>query len=570
VDEKVIHNRRWVILGVLVICLLVVILDNTILNVALKTIQEDLDASQSQMEWAVDAYALVFAGLLITWGVLGDRVGRKKVLLLGMVLFGATSALCSFASSPATLILFRALMGIGAAAVMPQTLSIIQNVFEPKERAKAIGIWAGASGMAIALGPIAGGTLIKYFWWGSVFLVNVPIVIVGVIAILIVVPDSKNPRPQRLDPLGVVLSIVALVVLVFGIIQGGNTNDWLAWDSLGAILLGGLLLALFVYTQKRSTHPTIDVNLFRNRSFSAGTISIGLTFFALMGSTFYLAYFLQAVRGYTALAAGVSLIAVAAGVMIAAPLSARLSARFGPRIVAGAGLAIFGAAMLSYAFSTRTEPQWIIEIQMYVMGTGMGLTMTPATNSIMSAVPREKAGAGAAVNNTVRQVAGALGVAILGSLLAVIFRNQLGVDRPAQLAATLDQPAAAVSQLPASDRVATHVNKDASESIGGALEFAGKAGSAVQQRASQPAAAPATPQQVAALRAQAQSAIGGFVDDSKNSFVVAMRVTSAVAGGFALIGSAVAFSLLPGRREFAAYEASGVQAPAADEPVLAH
>ena len=316
------------------------------------------------------------------------------------------------------------------------------------------------------------------------------------------------------------LSIVALVVLVFGIIQGGNTNDWLAWDSLGAILLGLVLLALFVYTQKRSTHPTIDVNLFRNRSFSAGTISIGLTFFALMGSTFYLAYFLQAVRGYTALAAGVSLIAVAAGVMIAAPLSARLSARFGPRIVAGAGLAIFGAAMLSYAFSTRTEPQWIIEIQMYVMGTGMGLTMTPATNSIMSAVPREKAGAGAAVNNTVRQVAGALGVAILGSLLAVIFRNQLGVDRPAQLAATLDQPAAVVSQLPASARVATHVNKDASESIGGALEFAGKAGSALQQRADQPAAAAATPEQVAALRAQAQSAIGGFVDDSKNSFVV--------------------------------------------------
>jgi MFS family permease len=188
--------------------------NNTILNVALKTVQEDLDASQSQMQWAVDSYALVFAGLLITWGVLGDRLGRKKVLLFGMAAFGVTSALCSFAGSPGTLIAFRALMGIGAAAVQPQTLSIIQNVFEPKERAKAIGIWAGASGMAIALGPIAGGLLLKYFWWGSIFLVNVPIVIVGLVAIAALVPESKNPRPGRLDPAGVLLSIVALVTLV--------------------------------------------------------------------------------------------------------------------------------------------------------------------------------------------------------------------------------------------------------------------------------------------------------------------------------------------------------------------
>lgn len=567
-DDKTIHDRRWAILSVLVICLLVVILDNTILNVALKTIQEDLDASQSQMQWAVDAYALVFAGLLITWGVLGDRFGRKKLLLLGMVAFGATSALCSLASSPTTLILFRALMGIGAAAVQPQTLSIIQNVFDPDERPKAIGIWAGASGMAIALGPIAGGALIKYFWWGSIFLVNVPIVIVGVVAIVILVPDSKNPRPQRLDPLGVILSIVALVVLVFGIIEGGNSNDWLAWKSSGAIILGLALLTLFVYLQKRSTHPTIDMNLFRNRHFSAGTICIALTFFALMGSTFYLAYFLQAVRGYTALAAGVALIAVAAAVMIAAPLSARLSRRFGPRVVAGAGLTIFGLSMLSYAFSTRTEPQWAIEVQMFAMGTGMGLTMAPATNSIMSAVPREKAGAGSAVNNTVRQVAGALGVAILGSLLAVVFRNQLGADRPAQVASALDRPPAAVEQMPASARVGAQVTKDASESIGGALEFAGRAGAALQQRSTLPAAAALTPAQRATAQAGAQATIGGFVEDSKDSFVIAMRFTSGVAGVFGLIGAVVAFTLLPGRREFGEDAAASPQG--AGEPALAH
>ncbi len=565
-DQTTIHRRRWAILSVLVICLLVVILDNTILNVALKTIQEDLDASQSEMQWAVDSYALVFAGLLITWGVLGDRLGRKKVLLFGMLAFGATSALCSFASSPTTLIFFRALMGIGAAAVQPQTLSIIQNVFEPKERPKAIGIWAGASGAAIALGPIAGGALLKYFWWGSIFLVNVPIVVIGVIAIVLLVPDSKDPHPKRLEPTGVLLSIVALVVLVYGIIEGGNTNDWLRWNTLGAIVLGLALLALFIYLEKRSTHPTIDVTLFQNKHFSAGTAAIALTFFALMGSTFYLAYYLQAVRGYTALSAGVALIAVAAAVMLSAPLSARLSRRFGPRIVAGSGLAIFGLTMLSYGLSTRGQPIWVVEIQMFCMGLGMGLTMAPATNSIMSAVPREKAGAGSAVNNTARQVAGALGVAILGSLLAVVFRNQLGAGTPAQLAAQLDRPPAVVAQLPQSAQVAPQVRSDASESIGGALEFVGRAAAALQQRGQLPAAQHLPPAQVGVQRAHAEQAIGTFVGESKDAFMVAMRVTSMAGGLFGLLGSAVAFCFLPSRREFAA-----MGAPRGEpEPAMAH
>ena len=447
-DAKTIHNRRWAILGVLVLCLLVVILDNTILNVGLKTIQAKLDASQSEMQWAVDSYALVFAGLLITGGVLGDRIGRKKVLFFGMIAFGSTSALCSFAGSPLQLILFRALMGIGAAAVQPQTLSIISNVFEPHERPKAIGIWAGASGMAIALGPIAGGVLLKYFWWGSIFLVNVPIVIVGAVLIAILVPESKNPNPGRPDPRGVLLSMVALVTLVFGVIEGGDTNQWLRWNTAGMIALGLVLLALFVRQQKRSANPTIDITLFYNRHFTSGALAIALTFFALTGSTFYLAYFMQAVRGYTPLAAGCALIAVAAAVMIMAPQSAKLSARFGPRIVTGTGMTIFGITMASFFFATQTMPQWAIEIAMVGMGTGMGLTMSPATNAIMGAVPREKAGAGSAVNNTIRQVAAALGVAILGSILAVTFRSHLGNDTARQTAAALDQPAAVVQHLP--------------------------------------------------------------------------------------------------------------------------
>ena len=546
-DSETIHRRRWGILAVLVICLLVVILDNTILNVALKTIQQDLNASQSQMQWAVDAYALVFAGLLITAGVLGDRLGRKKVLLFGMVAFGVTSALCSFAQNPTELILFRALMGIGAAAVQPQTLSIIQNIFEPHERAKAIGIWAGASGVAIALGPIAGGALLKYFWWGSVFLVNVPIVIVGVIAILIMVPESRNPRPGKLDPGGVLLSIVALVLLVYGIIEGGNTNDWLTVNALGAAVTGVVLLALFVVLQKRSTHPTIDVTLFKNRHFAAGSATIAVTFFALMGSTFYLAYFLQAVRGYTPLAAGVALIAVAAAVMIVSPLSAKLAGRFGPNVVAGTGMLMFGVAMCGYALVGQHSPQWVIELLMVAFGTGMGLVMGPSTNAVMGAVPREKAGAGSAVNNTVRQTAGALGVAILGSILAVSYRGHLGDSSARDLAGRLDQPAAVVFQLPASARVGPQVSRDTTESIGASLEFVGKAAGALKQRAAA-GGSTLTPAEIAQRQAQATTALDGYVQSSRDSFVSAMHIASLVAGGTAVFGALIAFSFMPSRR----------------------
>ena len=551
-DDETIHRRRWAILGVLVLCLLIVILDNTILNVALKTIQSDLDASQSEMQWAVDSYALVFAGLLITWGVLGDRLGRKRILMTGLFLFGATSAICSFSGSSAQLIGFRALMGIGAAAVQPQTLSIIQNVFDPKERPKAIGIWAGASGIAIALGPITSGLLLKYFWWGSIFLVNVPIVVVALIAIWVLVPESKDPNPGRLDPAGVLLSIVALVVLVYGVIEGGNTNDWLAWNTAGAIAVGLVLLAAFVVTQHRSSHPTIDVSLFRNRQFSAGAFAIAMTFFALQGSTFYLAYYLQAVRGYSALRAGTALIAVAAAVMISAPLSAKLSARFGPRAVSGAGLTIFGLTLASYWFTTEHMSIAYVELLMAGMGLGMGLTMSPATNAIMNAVPRNKAGAGSAVNNTVRQVAGALGVAVLGSLVAVSFRSDFG-DTAARAAARLDQPAAVVAQLPAAQRVSPLVRADTSQSIGNALQFVGRAGEALRTRAAaHPAAAPA-PRQLQA----AHAALTGVVSRARSSFMTALNDTSVYAGIAALLGALVAFRFLPGRREFAAAHGPG-------------
>ncbi len=570
-NAETIHRRRWWILSVLVICLLVVILDNTILNVALRSIQQDLGASQAQMQWAVDSYALVFAGLLITAGVLGDRLGRQRVLVCGLAVFGLTSLLCSFANSSASLIIFRGLMGIGAAFVVPQTLSIIQNVFEPHERPKAIGIWAAASGAAIALGPIAGGLLLKFFWWGSIFLVNVPICIVGVIAIWFLVPNSKDPHPGRLDPLGVVLSMVSMIVLVYGVIEGGNSNDWLAWNTLGAIVLGLALLTLFVWLQRRSDHPTIDMTLFKNRHFSAGVVVIATTFFALMGSTFYLAYFMQAVRDYTPLAAGCALVAMALPVMVMSGLSAKLSHRFGPKLVAGTGMTLFALAMASYFFSTQHMDQWVIELQLVVMGLGMGLIMSPATNSIMSAVPRNKAGAGSAVNNTIRQVAAALGVAILGSILSVAFRANLGDDASAQVATKLDQPVAIVQQLPADAQVSTFVTKDDAQSIGNAGEFAANAAQALKTRG-ELLKGKVTDQQVVAAKANAEQVLGDYVQDAKSSFMTGMHLTTLIAALVLLLGALVAFGFLPSRKEFGVQTTvpTGPGAAPPAEPVLAH
>ena len=306
-SDELIQQRRWMILGVLVLSLLVVVLDTSILNVALKRLSEPkptgLGATQSQLEWATNAYTLAFAGLLFTWGVLGDRVGRKRVLLAGLVAFGISSVLSAYSQTPDQLIIARALMGISGAAVLPSTLSIISNVFRPHERAKAIGIWAGAVGLALAIGPITGGILLAHFWWGSVFLVNVPIVIVALALMFVLVPDSRDPKPGRVDPIGVGLSIVGITVFVFGIVRGGDVG-WSA-PEVWLTLLGGIaLLGGFLAWERRAPSPILDLTLFRNRSFSAAVAVIALVFFAFMGLVFFLSFYLQAARGFSPLQIG--------------------------------------------------------------------------------------------------------------------------------------------------------------------------------------------------------------------------------------------------------------------------
>ncbi|WP_026411753.1 MFS transporter [Actinomadura oligospora] len=427
-DPQTIQRRRWYVLGVLTVSLLVVVLDNTILNVALKTIadpHEGLGATQSQLEWSINSYTLVFAGLLFTFGVLGDRLGRKRVLLGGMVIFAIASLASAYAQSPTQLIWARALMGLGGAAVMPQTLSIITNVFEPKERPRAIALWAGAVGLGVAIGPITGGLLLAHFWWGSVFLINVPVIVAGAAAIVFLVPESRNPERGGLDPFGVLLSIIGLVALSYGIIRGGDKGQWTAVDVLAPIALGFLVLAAFVWHEARTEHPAFDVRLFRDPRLSASVAAIALCFFSAGGVFFFSNFYMQSVRGLSPLESGAMVMPFAVAQLLFSPRSASMVRRFGAKMVCTVGLLAVTGALLGYQFLGVDTPLWVLGVIFFVQGAGMANVMPPATEAVMSALPREKAGAGSALNNTARQVAVALGVAVLGSVISSIYRSDL-------------------------------------------------------------------------------------------------------------------------------------------------
>jgi DHA2 family multidrug resistance protein-like MFS transporter len=425
VDAGTIHRRRWGILAVLLISLLVVVIDNTVLNIALKEIQQELGASQSDLAWCINSYTLVFAGLLFTWGIVADRLGRKRVLLIGLLLFGLSSLLSAYASSPGQLIGARGLMGIGGAAVLPATLAIITNVFDGVERGRAIGVWTSAVGIAAVIGPVFGGLLLDHFWWGSVFLINVPIVMAGMALVAWLVPESRNPRPGRIDAGGVLLSMAGLVLLVYAIIEGGER----ASISTPQVYLSGIagiaLLALFVWYELRSDHPALDVRLFRVRQFGASVLIIGTVFFAMLGVVFFMVFYLQYVRGYSPLQAGLWFMPFAVAQLTGAPLSATFVARFGIRAVTTAGLILVTIALLGYQLLETDSPMWVVAAIFLIQGFGIANVMPPATTAIMASLPRERAGVGSAVNNTFRQVGGALGVAVLGSVLSVRYREEI-------------------------------------------------------------------------------------------------------------------------------------------------
>ncbi|MEV8352636.1 DHA2 family efflux MFS transporter permease subunit [Streptomyces niveus] len=499
---EAVHKRRWAILGVLMFSLLIVVLDNSILNVAVKTISSPepvgIGATQSELEWAINSYTLVFAGLLFTSGLLGDRVGRKKVLLFGTAVFGLGSALAAMSGSPGELVAYRALMGFGAAFVMPATLAVLMNVFERDEQPKAIGIWAGSVGLGIAIGPITGGVLLEHFWWGSIFLINVPVVIVALIAMWFLVPDSRDPRPGRVDPVGVLLSIVGLVLLVYGIIRAGELADFTDATVLASTLGGVAVLTVFVVHQKRSDHPSIDMSSFKKPAFSAAVAAIALVFFALMGVTFFSAFYLQSVRGYSALDSGLLILPLAVAQMVFAPRARLVVERFGARAVCTGGMLLVAAGLAAFALFDATTPVWVLCVVFFVQGAGMAHIMPPVTVTVMQSLPREKAGSGSAVNNTFRQVGGALGVAVLGSLLSSTYRGEIEGHLGAVPAAARDT---------------------AAESIEATMAVAEKLG---------PAGAP-------------------LMSSASDAFLTAMHVTALGSAGVALIGTAVVALFMPGR-----------------------
>ena len=410
--------------------LTIISIDNTILNVALPSIVRQLAAQGSQLQWIIDAYTIVFACLLLTAGSLGDKFGRKGALTTGLVIFGACSALASLSTTPTELIIARGAMGVGGAFIYPTTLSILTNTFRGHERARAIGIWAGVSGLGIAVGPLAGGLLLEHFWFGSVFLVNVPVCILAVMFGYFVVPSTRDPEDTALDPIGAALSVVALFGLMYGIIQVPD-NGWGSAGVQGGFAIGSAFLVAFGLWELRSRHPMLDLRFFKNPRFTAASATITLISFALFGSTFLLTQFFQFVLGYSPLKAGLLTSPVAVGLMIGSPNAPRFVVRWGTTRVVVLGLSTVAVALALYGSATLMSSFVGGMIVRLVFGLGIGFTSAPVTESIMGSLPANRAGVGSAVNDTTRQTGGALGVALIGSVFA--FRYHQAIRLPPAL-----------------------------------------------------------------------------------------------------------------------------------------
>ena len=415
-------HGRWATLSVLCVTLLLISLDNTVLNVALPSIARTLNASASQLQWMVDAYAVLFAGLLLPLGALGDRVGRKWVFIAGLVTFGGGSAFAAWSSSPDILTVARAVMGVGAAALMPCTLSILTNVFTAeRDRVRAIGIWSGTTGIGVALGPILGGFLLAHFWWGSVFLINVPIALAGLLAAVWFVPNSKNPSSSRPDALGAGLSMVGLGLLLWGIIEAPN-RGWTSPLILGSMAGAIVVVALFVLWERRTDHPMLPLRFFASRRYSVAISALALVLFALLGMFFLMTQYLQFDLGYSPLQAGVRVIPVALALLIIAPLSVLAARSIGTKYVVGTGLLLVALAFGLLSRTTVTGTYADNLVPFFIVGIGVALALAPCTESVMGSLPIEQAGVGSATNDTAMQMGGALGVGVLGT--ALNFRYQ--------------------------------------------------------------------------------------------------------------------------------------------------
>jgi EmrB/QacA subfamily drug resistance transporter len=500
VDARV-YARRWWTLGVLCLSLVLIGLDNTVLNVALPTIQRTFSATASDLQWMVDAYVLVFAGLLLTMGALGDRFGRARALQVGLIIFTVSSFGAMLATEVSHLIAVRIAMGVGGALIMPSTLSVIANVFPREERARAITIWAGVSGLGVGLGPLIGGLLIEQFEWFAVFLVNVPIALVALLLGFFLVPESRDPSGAKLDLPGAVLSIGAVSALVYGIIEAPAAGwaDPLILVTFAAALIMGLA---FGWRETHTAEPMLDLALFRDARFTAGAGAIALTFFAMFGVIFGLTQYLQFVLGKTALEAGALMIPLALGIPLGARISLKAVAHAGTGRVMGGGLVLVAAVLLTLTQWTPTTETWVVSTTLFFLAIAMANVMAPGTSAVMGAVPETKAGVGSAMNDLLRQLGGALGVAVIGSVLNTVYR-----DRMADVVAGLPGPAA----------------EAAGDSVGAAV----------------------------AIGTQLGGAAGvALADAGRTSFVAALGPAAVVAAGIALITAVLVARGMPARPLF--------------------
>jgi EmrB/QacA subfamily drug resistance transporter len=492
------YARRWQALAVLAASLLVISVGNTILNVALPTIREQLDASSSELQWIVDGYMLVYASLLLAAGSLGDRFGRRKALILGLVTFALGSTLSALSGSATALIASRAMTGVGAAAIMPTTLSILTNIFPDHERPKAIAVWAAVVGIGVAIGPISGGWMIERLDYSAIFLVNLPVIALCLVGAVALVPESRDPDSPRLDRGGLGLSIAGLTAVVWGLIEAPD-RGWTEPAILAAFAAGAAILGAFVAWERRVEHPMLEVSVFRNLRFSAASASITFVYFSLMGVMYFMTTYLQSVLGHSALEAGIRTLPIAAGMILATKPAIALTRRIGSKIVVATGLAaVSGALGLEAGFDAATGDLQLC-LTLALMGAGMGLAMSPATEAIMGSLPKAKAGIGSAMNDVVREVGGTLGVAVLGSLLASAYASGMG---------------GATAGLPADAAAA------ASDSVGAAHQVAAQLGG---------------------------SAATQLVAASNHAFVDAMTNTASIAAAIALAGALIAALFLPAR-----------------------
>jgi EmrB/QacA subfamily drug resistance transporter len=404
-------------------------MDGSIVNVALPTLAEHMQGvTNSHLQWFVDGYILSFASLLLTAGVMADRLGRRRVLLVGLVVFAAMSVGGAMAASPAQLIGWRVLMGIGAAMIFPSTLAIITDAFtDPGERRLAIAIWAGVSGLGVAIGPVAGGWLLTRFHWGAIFLVNLPLIALAMAGAVALVRESRDPDGGALDPLGNGAAALGVLCLVWGLIEGPEVG-WASWRSAGALAAAGLLLALFVAWERRTARPMLDLRFFAQGRFSAGCVAITCAFFGLFGFVFMVTQYFQFVHGYDALEAGIRTTPFAGFILVGAILASQCERCFGARVPITVGLLLMSVGFAWTTVDTASTPYNMMVLQMGVLGVGLGLVNAAATEAIMGALPQARAGTGSSVNDTAREIGGAFGVAAMGSIFNTLYRSEIGAS----------------------------------------------------------------------------------------------------------------------------------------------